>query len=311
MGSASLNPTMGRVLVLAILILYAIVVTRADAGLELETIGEEIGESLVNVDINSLKLKREAEKQEKKKDKKVKKKKNGKKVKKKRKNKNLKRKIKKNGSNKNPKKKGDKNNKVRRRKKNQTKEKKKKNQAKDNKKKRNKTKKEKNGNKIKKKKNANKNKKKKNGNKKKKKKKGNEKKKKKKGDKKKKKKKGNKKKWGTKKKTKQSTCPSTREVDITCMKAALEGMLFEKSQITNYLKQAKLLERHQSLSGNKAGKKDQFKDAEDHLLWAVGGNMSNPKCGPNDTSTSKYNSTLYEYELNLAKQSYAILINCS
>merc|ERR1712111_177749 len=88
MGSASLNPTMGRVLVLAILILYAIVVTRADAGLELETIGEEIGESLVNVDINSLKLKREAEKQEKKKDKKVKKKKNGKKVKKKRKNKN-------------------------------------------------------------------------------------------------------------------------------------------------------------------------------------------------------------------------------
>merc|ERR1711983_735959 len=76
-------------------------------------------------------------------------------------------------------------------------------------------------------------------------------------------------------------------------------------------KQAKLLERHQSLSGNKAGKKDQFKDAEDHLLWAVGGNMSNPKCGPNDTSTSKYNSTLYEYELNLAKQSYAILINCS
>merc|ERR1712025_840824 len=211
--------------------------------------------------------------------------------KKKRKDKNPKRKIKKNGSNKNPKKKGDKNNKVRRRKKNQTKEKKKKNQAKDNKKKRNKNNKERN--KTKKKKNGNKIKKKKNGNKKKK------------------KKKGNKKKWGTKKKNKQSTCPSTREVDITCMKAALEGMLFEKSQITNYLKQAKLLERHQSLSGNKAGKKDQFKDAEDHLLWAVGGNMSNPKCGPNDTSTSKYNSTLYEYELNLAKQSYAILINCS
>merc|ERR1712025_849272 len=301
MGSASLNPTMGRVLVLAILILYAIVVTRADAGSELKTIRGEISESLDNVDVNSLKFKREAEKQEKKKDKKkVKKKKNGKKVKKKRKNKNLKRKIKKNGSNKNPKKKGDKNNKVRRRKKNQTKEKKKKNQAKDNKKKRNKkskernrTKKKKNGNKIKKTKNGNKKKKKKNG------------------DKKKKKKEGNKKKWGTKKKNKQSTCPSTREVDITCMKAALEGMLFEKSQITNYLKQAKLLERHQSLSGNKAGKKDQFKDAEDHLLWAVGGNMSNPKCGPNDTSTSKYNSTLYEYELNLAKPSYAILINCS
>merc|ERR1712112_174584 len=99
---------MGRVLVLAILILYAIVVTRADAGSELKTIRGEISESLDNVDVNSLKFKREAEKQEKKKDKKkVKKKKNGKKVKKKRKNKNLKRKIKKNGSNKNPKKKGE------------------------------------------------------------------------------------------------------------------------------------------------------------------------------------------------------------
>merc|ERR1712227_680423 len=106
MGSASLNPTMGRVLVLAILILHAIVVTRADAGSELKTIGGKISEGLVNVDINSLKLKREAEKQEKKKDKKkVKKKKNGKKVKKKRKDKNPIRKIKKNGSNKNPKKK--------------------------------------------------------------------------------------------------------------------------------------------------------------------------------------------------------------
>merc|ERR1711868_242432 len=115
---------------------------------------------------------------------------------------------------------------------------------------------------------------------------------------------------GKKRKTKQNTCP-TREVNYECMQAALDAMLFEQAQITNYLKQAKLLERHQDLSGNKAGKKDQFKEAEDHLLWAVGGNMSSPKCGPNDTSSSKYNSSLYEYEMNLAKESYAILINCS
>merc|ERR1712233_224519 len=115
---------------------------------------------------------------------------------------------------------------------------------------------------------------------------------------------------GKKRKTKQNTCP-TGEVNYECMQAALDAMLFEQAQITNYLKQAKLLERHQDLSGNKAGKKDQFKEAEDHLLWAVGGNMSSPKCGPNDTSSSKYNSSLYEYEMNLAKESYAILINCS
>merc|ERR1711868_147371 len=115
---------------------------------------------------------------------------------------------------------------------------------------------------------------------------------------------------GKKRKTKQNTCP-TREVNYECMQAALDAMLFEQAQITNYLKQAKLLERHQDLSGNKAGKKDQFKEAGDHLLWAVGGNMSSPKCGPNDTSSSKYNSSLYEYEMNLAKESYAILINCS
>merc|ERR1712227_867906 len=115
---------------------------------------------------------------------------------------------------------------------------------------------------------------------------------------------------GKKRKTKQNTCP-TREVNYECMQAALDAMLFEQAQITNYLKQARLLERHQDLSGNKAGKKDQFKEAEDHLLWAVGGNMSSPKCGPNETSSSKYNSSLYEYEMNLAKESYAILINCS
>ena len=73
------------------------------------------------------------------------------------------------------------------------------------------------------------------------------------------------------------------------MTAALEGMLFEQNQITNYLKQSKLLQRHQTLSGNKAGKKHQFREAGHYLLWAVGGNMSNPKCGPNDTSSSKYN----------------------
>ena len=43
------------------------------------------------------------------------------------------------------------------------------------------------------------------------------------------------------------------------------------------------------VSGNKAGKKDDFKPAKDHLLWAIGGNISNPQCGPQNKSSSKYN----------------------
>ena len=220
----------------------------------MKTIGGKISKSLVNVYISSLKSKIGAAKQEnKKEEEKTKKKNNGEKVRKSNKNKIKKRKSKQNGSNKNP-------------------------RTKENK--RNRTKENKNGNKKKKKGS-------------KKKKKGSKKKKKNRGSKNKtkeskKKKKGSQKKWGTKKKTKQTTCSST-QADITCMTAALEGMLFEQNQITNYLKQSKLLQRHQILSGNKAGKKHQFREAGNYLLWAVGGNMSNPKCGPSDTSSSKYN----------------------
>ena len=73
------------------------------------------------------------------------------------------------------------------------------------------------------------------------------------------------------------------------MEAALKGMMFEQQQITNYLKQSKLLERHQSVSGNKRSKKVIFEEAEQHLLWAIGGDIDNPICGPSDKSSSKYN----------------------
>ena len=45
----------------------------------------------------------------------------------------------------------------------------------------------------------------------------------------------------------------------------------------------------QGVSGNKAGKRQQFLEAEQHLLWAIGGNLSSPQCGPSDTGDSKYN----------------------
>merc|ERR1719480_242196 len=111
------------------------------------------------------------------------------------------------------------------------------------------------------------------------------------------------------KQARQSSCTSS-QANYTCMAAALKGLLFEQQQITNYLKQSKTLERHQSVSGNKQGKKNTFEEAEQHLLWAIGGDIDNPICGPNDTSSSKYNSTLYEYEKNLAVASYKILKEC-
>merc|ERR1711936_1532829 len=111
------------------------------------------------------------------------------------------------------------------------------------------------------------------------------------------------------KQTKQDSCTST-QANYTCMAAALKGLLFEQQQITNYLKQSKTLERHQDVSGNKQGKKNAFQEAEEHLLWAIGGDIDNPVCGPSDTSDSKYNSSLYEYEKNLAVESYKILKDC-
>ena len=91
-----------------------------------------------------------------------------------------------------------------------------------------------------------------------------------------------------KKLSRQDSCSSS-QANFTCMAAALKGLMFEQQQITNYLKQSKLLERHQSVSGNKRSKKIIFEEAEQHLLWAIGGDIDNPICGPSDTSSSKYN----------------------
>ena len=105
--------------------------------------------------------------------------------------------------------------------------------------------------------------------------------------------KGKKKKGENKTQSKQDICSSI-QANYTCMEAALTSMLFEDNQIANYIKQAKLLERHQALSGNKAGKNDQFELATEHMIWAIGGNISNPKCGPNDTSSSSSKYNRYE-----------------
>merc|ERR1739838_144837 len=97
-----------------------------------------------------------------------------------------------------------------------------------------------------------------------------------------------------KKFSRQDSCSSS-QANYTCMAAAPKGLMFE---------------RHQSVSGNKQGKKNAFEEAEQHLLWAIGGDIDNPICGPSDTSSSKYNSSLYEYEKNLAVESYKVLREC-
>ena len=88
---------------------------------------------------------------------------------------------------------------------------------------------------------------------------------------------------GNKKNITRKSCSSS-EVSLVCMKNALEGMMFEKNQIANYLKQAKRLENHGTISTNKVGKKGEFELAREHLLWAIGGDISDPKCGPNTTA---------------------------
>ena len=98
------------------------------------------------------------------------------------------------------------------------------------------------------------------------------------------------KKHKTKKRNKQTeTKCNSKVANRTCMEAALTSILFEANQITNFIKQKKTLENHHRVSGNKAEKKDEFKPAKDHLLWAIGGNVSDPKCGPQNVSTAKYN----------------------
>jgi len=105
------------------------------------------------------------------------------------------------------------------------------------------------------------------------------------------------------------TCPAD-QADETCLLNAVESLVYEQKQLTNFLKQAKLLENHERVSGNKGAKSDVFHHAADHALWAIGGNVSDPKCGPNSTDSAKYNSSVYDYEKALALESYETLSQC-
>merc|ERR1712228_516914 len=82
-----------------------------------------------------------------------------------------------------------------------------------------------------------------------------------------------------KNKNRQSSGSCTNEVSTKCLENALISLAYEKNQVTNYIKQAKRLENHQKISTNKLNKNDEFQSAAKHMLWAIGGNLSDPKCG--------------------------------
>merc|ERR1711892_602204 len=113
-----------------------------------------------------------------------------------------------------------------------------------------------------------------------------------------------------KRKTKQTTvsCP-TSAVTSKCLENAMFSLAYEKNQVTNYIKQAKRLDNHQNISSNKLTKSDEFKSAAKHMLWAIGGNLSDPKCGEDTNDTTRMERQKRDLTSSIAN--YYKLFNCS
>merc|ERR1712142_135917 len=110
--------------------------------------------------------------------------------------------------------------------------------------------------------------------------------------------------------TKQSSvsCPSTA-VNTNCLENAMMSLAYEKNQVTNYIKQAKRLDNHQNISSNKLTKKNEFESAAKHMLWAIGGNLSDPKCGEETNDTKR--AARQQRGLKDSIANYQKLYNCS
>jgi len=110
--------------------------------------------------------------------------------------------------------------------------------------------------------------------------------------------------------SKRNTTCSTETVAATCLENAQIALNYEKNQVSNYLKQAARLKGHKNIKEKKLFKKGEFMHAAEHLIFAVGGNMSDPKCGdPNDNSTEALATKAREFEYILSN--YTQLLNCS
>merc|ERR1711892_422610 len=115
----------------------------------------------------------------------------------------------------------------------------------------------------------------------------------------------------TKKKTTdpRQACSGTTPVSSTCIENAMNVLVFERIQVTNYLKQSKQLIRHGTQADNKRGKKGEFVHAAEHMLMAIGGNLSKPLCGTNTTDAST--RKIQHRALDLHLENYDKLMNCS
>ena len=78
----------------------------------------------------------------------------------------------------------------------------------------------------------------------------------------------------------------------------MKSLYYEIDQIKNYRQQARVLDRHHNASMKKWIKKDSFLIAEKKVLWAIGGDIDNPKCER-------------EEKLKWAVQVHANLTNCT
>merc|ERR1712228_194415 len=112
-----------------------------------------------------------------------------------------------------------------------------------------------------------------------------------------------------KNKNRQSSGSCTNEVSTKCLENALISLAYEKNQVTNYIKQAKRLENHQKISTNKLSKNDEFQSAAKHMLWAIGGNLSDPKCGEETNDTKR--AARQQRGLKDSIANYQKLFNCS
>merc|ERR1712013_888868 len=112
-----------------------------------------------------------------------------------------------------------------------------------------------------------------------------------------------------KKKITRQTCSGATPVTSTCMENAKNVLVYEETQVTNYLKQSKQLTRHGAQADSKRGKKGDFAASAEHMIMAIGGNISSPLCGNNasDSTTRKRQ----QRALDLHLENYEKLMNCS
>ena len=110
-------------------------------------------------------------------------------------------------------------------------------------------------------------------------------------------------------KLRQSCETTATQVSGKCLEDAVVALAYERNQVTNYIKQSKRLDNHQQISSNKLTKKDEFTNAAKHMLWAIGGNISDPKCGESTNDSTRQDRLNRDLATSLSN--YYTLLNCS